>query len=360
MSPEETPPPGAAWKRLAVTAGGLCILALLARGFLEGRKEAAIEREREQPIKAPSRVRLSGDSIVVSLDSAALARSGIVTQPVQAASGREQFDAYGTVVDVSTVIETRNTYVSAKAKLEQDRARLKTSLAEWNRTEALYADSQSVSTKTLQEAEAAYRLDQSASDADTVTLVTIAASARQNWGPEIAAWVTSGSDQLQRLFDGTEVLIQVTLPPDSRLASRPTAVTVLSPHGSALPARVVSSAGRADPRVQGQSYFAIARRGPDLFPGMNVGVTVPGDRQVRGSLIPDSAVVWWQGKAWVYLARTPATFVRHEISDATRLGRGLLATDIPSTTLLVVAGAQALLSEELRAQIEVGEDEGKR
>jgi hypothetical protein len=360
MRADETSPPTPVWRRSLAAAGGFGLLALLVWGFLEGRKEAVTERERELPVKAPSRVSMAHDSIIVSLDSAALVRGGVRTRLSQPNSGREQVQAYGTVVGLSALVESRDSHVAAQAKQAQDRARLTVSLAEWKRTEALYADGQSVSAQALQEVEAAYRADQSATDADAALLVTLAGSAREDWGPQIASWIASGSAVLERILDGSEVLIQLTLPPDHRVTSSPAMATIHTADDHTFKVRVISSAGRTDPRIQGPSYFAVAPRMPDLLPGMNLSVTVPGNHNVRGIQVPDSAVVWWQGKAWVYLALSPVGFVRHDLTGATRVGQSYLAADIPPTTLIVVTGAQALLSEELRSQIQVGEEEGKQ
>ena len=63
---------------------------------------------------------------------------------------------------------------------------------------------------------------------------------------------------------------------------------------------------------------------------------------VKGS-IPPSAIVWWEGQSFVYVEKTPGHFARRPLS-AVKLG---------SPFSIVVIGAQQLLSEELRAQIQV-------
>jgi hypothetical protein len=82
-----------------------------------------------------------------------------------------------------------------------------------------------------------------------------------------------------------------------------------------------------------------------------------------GIEIPGSAVVWWTGRAWVLLRTDTDTFTRHEIpTDVPAPGGGFI---VPVQRLphpvseLVAQGAQVLLSEEFRAQIEVGEDKKK-
>ncbi len=71
-----------------------------------------------------------------------------------------------------------------------------------------------------------------------------------------------------------------------------------------------------------------------------------------GVAIPLSAVVWFNGKPWVYLKADAQTFSRHpvtehvEYGDAWFVSQGFRAGDE-----VVVTGGQLLLSEEFRRQI---------
>jgi hypothetical protein len=73
-------------------------------------------------------------------------------------------------------------------------------------------------------------------------------------------------------------------------------------------------------------------------------------------------VVWWSGRAWVYLRLDEDSFTRREIPTdmPTQDGSGFV---VPVKALgdgdppqIVVKAAQLLLSEEFRAQIQVGGD----
>ena len=77
---------------------------------------------------------------------------------------------------------------------------------------------------------------------------------------------------------------------------------------------------------------------------------------VQGVMIPAAAVVWWQGKAWVYVQTDPNHFVRRELSTETPVPEGwFVGTGLAAGDSIVVRGAQLLLSEEFRAQIQVSE-----
>ncbi|MDE2030096.1 MAG: hypothetical protein KGI97_05985 [Alphaproteobacteria bacterium] len=67
--------------------------------------------------------------------------------------------------------------------------------------------------------------------------------------------------------------------------------------------------------------------------------------KIEGEKIPASAIVWWDGKAFVYVQKSPDIFIR-------------LAVDpqgSPPPQPIVTVGVQLLLSEELRSGIDVEE-----
>ena len=87
---------------------------------------------------------------------------------------------------------------------------------------------------------------------------------------------------------------------------------------------------------------------------MNLVVQMPVGRAVKGVIVPQSAVVWWQGKAWVYVAASPTTFIRRETPTGNPVSAGYFVpgSALAAGTKLATAGAQALLSEEFRSQIQ--------
>jgi hypothetical protein len=73
--------------------------------------------------------------------------------------------------------------------------------------------------------------------------------------------------------------------------------------------------------------------------------------------VPESAVVWLQGKAWVYLRTGPETFVRREVTpDLAGPDGGYIVSGLAADTQVAVRGAQMLLSEEFRAQVRGDQD----
>jgi hypothetical protein len=77
-------------------------------------------------------------------------------------------------------------------------------------------------------------------------------------------------------------------------------------------------------------------------------------------LVPDSAVVQWEGLAWAYRARSADRFERIRVAtDHPAAGGWIVNGPITAGDSVVVRGAEELLSEEFRARVTVGDESGE-
>src|SRR5262249_29345501 len=109
--------------------------------------------------------------------------------------------------------------------------------------------------------------------------------------------------------------------------------------------------------IQGVSFFYNVPASSDLLPGMNVVALLPLDSTIDGVVVPENAIVWWQGRPWIYVKTAPSSFARRPIAVDYPLPEGGYPNrSLTSVTEIVVKGAQMLLAEEFRAQVHVGEE----
>lgn len=331
---------------------------MLVWAFLEKRQELTLEQERERPIKVPSRVSMQDGEPTITLDQDTQRKSGIVIAPLAATSHQEELRAYGTILQLQGLVDVRNNYAAAKAQVDKIQAALAASRKEYERLKGLHQANQNISDKALQAAEAVWRADEASARAAQEAVSAVESTARQQWGSVLAEWLSDTSQPFDRLLQQREVLIQITLPAGAPPLSAPQLARVQAADGTLVSAKLVSPAPHTDPRLQGMSFFYRApAETPGLLFGMNVLAYLPVGPQVQGVIVPAAAVVWWQGKAWVYVQRGPDQFVRREIPTETPLQEGwFVGKGLSAGEQLVVSGAQLLLSEEFRAQIQVGEE----
>ena len=342
---------------IALVVGGALLVVLMVWGFVRGRAGGDADDE-DKPVAQPLRVHQVNGQIAVQMDSISRVRAGIVVAPAERSTGGGA-TGYGSVVPLDTLSALHNEYVAAQTAVQQATARYDASRREYERLAALERDGQNAAPKAVEAARAAMLVDQAAVDAAAAPLGALAATARQNWGPVLGAWITSGSAEFDRLLSGREVLVQLSVPAGSPQGGGSASAYLQTSSGTRVLARYVSAAARADPRVQGRSFYYVAPASPALLGGMNVSATFSGTGAAIGAAVPDSAIVWTEGAPWVYVQVGPSTFARQRASTSLLAeAGGYLVTTIPPGTRIVVRGAQVLLSEESRSELQNEADRG--
>jgi hypothetical protein len=341
---------------IAAIIGGLIF------AFIEGREEFKRERERESPVKAPSRVEVVRGASVVTLDEAARQQSGVALGKLEAVTHRREVRAFGTVLDTQELTDLRGSLLTATAQLAKAKAALEVTRNEFERQRTLRQQNQNVSEKALQTAEGALRGEEANVAVAEAALNTAQASARQRWGAVVAQWLAADAPELGALQRQEQVLVQISAPSGATLPAAPDTATLQAADGAPIVAKLVSPAPRTDPKIQGRAFFYLAPvKDGALPPGRNVAAALPLGEPVPGVRAPDTAVVWLHGKAWAYAQTEPDRFARREVSTEQPADGGWFQ---PATFSkgepFVLQGAQVLLSEEFRAQILIGEEaEGK-
>ena len=303
--------------------------------------------EAADPEKETQHITVENGEPTIEIDEKTQQKIGLVTTPVGETQQTEQLQLFGNVVDVQELAALQNQVASARAQVAQASSKAQFDRAELARLRTLNADNKAVSDKAVQEAAAALAGDSASAASAGAALEAARTSATQRFGASIAAAMTEGSALYRALVTLQSVLVQISFPPG---ATVPRTLSIATGDGGAVDARLVSSAPRVDPKLQGASYFYIAPAGR-LAAGMNVVTQYAGPRASRGVLVPRDAVISWQGKSWLYYRRDATHFSRREISTATPSSQGFFVTNVVAGTGVVTTGAQQLLSDEMRSQL---------
>ena len=192
------------WVLAGIVGAG--IIGLLLFAFVEGRKELALEREREAPIKVPPRIsRTAEGDLAVTIDNVTQKRMGLETATLVSETVRREVAAYGRLQEdpgasfvvrapITGVLRTtagrnwpsigeslsdgvpigvveprlapieRVDFVTrlsdARGDVEAAEARVTAARAAFERMRTLNADNKNVSDRALQEAEAALKVEE--------------------------------------------------------------------------------------------------------------------------------------------------------------------------------------------------------
>jgi hypothetical protein len=333
-----------------VLAGGLIW------GFRARQQEQSAEAQGEAPMQAPSRVGSRDGETILTFDASAQKTNGIVTTALMRDRQSAEVQATGVVLQLQPVLDLKTSYNTASIDLVKARATAEASLAEYERLRKLNQDGKNASDKAVETARAVSENDAAAVKTAEQSLAILKDSSRLHWGPVVAGWLEQGSPQLDDLFVQRMFLLQVTSASSGDFAALRQAIVQYA-DGTHSSARLVSVLPQLDPRLQAPSLLYMVAAHPGLIPGINLPVFLSSGPTRSGFIVPGGAVVWWQGKPWCYLEESPGRFTRRTISTANPVSNGWFVTEgIDAVARIVTTGAQTLLSEEFRSQIQADQD----
>jgi len=298
---------------------------------------------------APQRVEEVNGETVVKLPADEIKRVGLETAVLPAATQRARQHALAEIVDLQTLLDSAATLADAQAQAARAAAELSVSAAEYERLKKLQAGGQGVSIKDLEAARAAWQGDDAANRSAQTAWQVRRAVIEQQWGPVLAGWLAGDSPEFQRLVKGEALLVRVAAPGRDHSAKPPGEAELRRPDKQWVQARLVSASPQAAPEFQSESWLFLADAGGGLLPGMNVEALLPAEAggAQGGVIVPDPAVVWWQGRAWIFVQTGRGVFTQRGIStDQPEPDGGYFVADFPAGQAVVVRGAQILLSEE--------------
>jgi D-alanyl-D-alanine carboxypeptidase len=328
---------------VALIAAAVVVIAALGRTA----SAKADDDEGEKPITSTA-TRLSHDAaghVFIGIRPAAQKEIGITTKILKPSVRPIEIEAYGFILDPAPLLKLNSDLLSAQAALDA-------ASAQYRRTRRLYAEQKNASLRDLQTAQASHLTDKS-------QLEALEQQLRNDWGEEIARMDSGDRSQLVgALVDRREAVARVTAPVGDQPDDVPDAaeIFVLGHEEQPLKARAVYAAPMTVPTLQGQAFLVlIGRTQFPLRPGTAVSARIPISKtSQQGVMVPRSAVVRYVGNEWVYCALERDRFVRLRIVPAEITDRGYFVTqNLAPGTRIVVGGAQTLLSEELKAQIQV-------
>jgi multidrug efflux pump subunit AcrA (membrane-fusion protein) len=173
--------------------------------------------------------------------------------------------------------------------------------------------------------------------------------------------IVAQGQMLLEIVDRSRPAVRVVWDP---AAGAPGRELVLEPPGSSarVPARLIGPAPEADALTRRPAYLYRAARGwAGATPGTPVTALAPSQSPPeRGALVPDAAVVQWDGLAWSYRRRSDGRYERVAVpTDRPATGGWIAGRGLAPGDTVVTTGAQELLSEEFRARVSVGDEAGE-
>lgn len=287
--------------------------------------------------------RPNGD-VIVTLSPEQQANIGLKTEVLAPITRVHEVTAYGVVLDPAPLAALDAQLVGAHAALDA-------SQAEYARTRRLHSEQQNVSLKDFQTAQAKFQSDQAQFN-------LLGQRLADEWGGAIPAMAPAARAELvDALIKRAAAIIRVAVPAGRSLLNLPARaeITILG-YSRQLATQSIWYAPTVDPNLQGQGFLLrVQAQGFPLRPGAAVTARLESSAAAeRGVVVPSVAVVRTGDSAWIYVQTAPTKFERRAVPTGDSEAAGwFVKTGFTAGDRVVVTGAQALLSEEFKAQIQV-------
>ena len=324
-------------------------------GFRSGRSEGAAEAESDAAIEAPSRVATEAGKTVLTFDTQAMRTNGITVSALIGDRRAVETQANGVVLQLQPLLDLKSKYSTSLMDITKARAAAQTSQTEYKRLLQLNQRGKNVSDKAVEAARAVSESDAAVLQNAQQSLALLKSSMQLNWGAVVAGWLEHGSPQLDALLTQRMYLLQVTATEAGWIA--PAHAMAQLPSGMHASTQLISPLPQLDQRLQAPSLLYIINAHPGLVPGINLPVFLVSGAIRSGVIVPYSSVVWWKGRAWCYVEESPGKFTRREVATDNPTPAGWFVSEkFALGASVVTAGAQTLLSEEFRSEIQAEAD----
>lgn len=332
---------------LAVAAALVLSSVILARGLAGASGPRPARAAKEGATVPQVKVTHKNGQAVIHLDAATQTRLGIAERALKPARERKQKAFPATVLAVGGLQSLVSAYDSAGAQLRKAEITAGVSRREYERLKKLYSEQQNVSAKAVQAAEGAYSDDEVDVELARRNLTLAAGAILRSWGEAITGWLVHNPNQLGKVLRRNDVLVEMTIPPGGSVGP-PQSIRFNLPAGGRAFARFVSAYPQVDPRVQGAGYLYVTQARAGLAPGINLTGHFGVGAMESGVILPSSAVVWWHGEAWAYVAVAPGSFERRQVStDRPVPGGWFVARGFAPGASVVAQDAQQVLGVEV-------------
>ena len=299
--------------------------------------------------------------IAVTISVQIQERANIQTVRLESVEHRNEIHAYARALDIQSLLDWWSHYRAIKRERKIAENAVQVSKQEFERLQLLRGDASNISERQLQQARLQWINDQSKLDSTRDKLADIQNQLMQEWGNRLAEKLMNEEEFSKQLFDRELTLLLVILEGNIELPDN-TETIFISEQGKnrkmAQEAYYISPALLPDNRFYGQTYLFYTHAA-SLRTGVYLDAWIQEGRETStGVYIPPEAVIWYADKPWVYIKTGEQTFLRRNLEEYSVTREGwFVKQGFRAGEMIVLHGAQMLLSEEFRWSIPDEDDE---
>lgn len=298
-------------------------------------------------------IKLIDGNPVVQISQELQKQAGITGTILKETEYQHSFIARGKIIDLTPLVDLNSKLRQLQTLKSKSAASLEISNKEYRRLQLLHADAANISTRELQQAKMNWISDKAEYEDITNQLSSLYEFSVQQWGKAITGQLFDGSKLVTELLTGKSRLLLISLHPGQLLPEGNDKIVVYQPgqEQKKQTANYISQAPYSDSLLQGLSYFFYTG---NQFPrGISLMAEIYSGRdKVKGVELPQSAIIWYSDKPWVYIKSSEGYFVRKEIRNyQPGYEKWFVEEGINPGEYVITSGAQMLLSEEFHWSI---------
>jgi hypothetical protein len=310
------------------------------------------QSKHEEDIESPSKVTEESNLNIIHLTLETQKNSGITTSKVTESRYQGTLETFGSVIAIDNLIEAKTQYANLRSELELTQSGSGHHVTQYQRLKALNEDDKNISDTAVQDALAIVNADNAKIAGIQSQLSNLKSSIKLQWGDALSRLVIGDTSAvyLNNLLTRKNVLVQVSLPLAVKTPAKESAIYIhaLSENAPSILATYISPATTSDINGIGKTFYYSAPA-ESLRTGMRVSAIAKShNNDTKGVLIPNNAVIWHDGKPWIYIKVKNEQFLRTPISADVEVGDSWFNQNIKPDAEIVTSGAQLLLSEEFK------------
>jgi len=290
---------------------------------------------------------------IITIPNSIITNSGIEIQSISESKKQSINSSYGYVVNLKNLIDFKTNYLNINFEINKLNTQLKEENEHFKKLKFLNGDNKNIADSVVHEKEIEINnlrnnLNIQKSNKDNL-LQTI----NQEWGSSFKELLTYPKKSLlKNIFNSETRLLKITIANNKtqKLIPSELMVSSLNQPKNKYKANFISKSPIGNPDIQGVAYFYLTSNNSLMMGSkINAYIETGEDRHVKKFYVPKSAIVWNDGKPWVYAKTGNNSFLRRPLSKMKEVDDGWnVQFENISPKEIVTKGAQLLLSEEYK------------
>ena len=301
----------------------------------------------------------------ITLSAEIQSNSGIKTSPIQSSVYKKNLTNYATVLNIDFLIEQKNRFNEIKNQISLLTNELDRDKKNYERFKLLNDDNKNVSDKALLEVKVNYENTRIKLNATQELVSGIKQNIRAQWGETILSMIDQGlkKELFEFLLQGKARIVKVTLSENTdNEPPKNISLALIDNLSEKFLANYLAESPTLDKSLKGKTYFYIVYSNKLRIDSKVIASLVQeniSSESEKYLAIPKEAVVWNAGQAWIYIKTGENKFLRKVIQTDNESPNGWIIKEehIKENDLIVINGAQLLLSEEFKYQIKNENDD---